>query len=409
MKKTITALLFCLFSNIFAQAPQGMTYQSVIRNSKNALVANAPVSIKISILKGSQTGAPVYIETHSPSTNDNGLANIIIGTGSPLAGTFSTINWGNDQYYIKTETDPNGGVNYNITGTSKLMSVPYALHAANVVNYSSGPGISVNNGIITNMNPDQPVSIMGTGNTAVSGTYPNFTINTPAYTCSTGVSLVGNTIVNTAPDKIVNLSPAGGASITGTYPNYTVSAPAQQVVPQVNISAAGSATVSGAYPNYTVASPVHPAVNIAGSGNTTVQGSFPNYTVSTPAPQSVNITQGPGVSVIGSFPNYTVASTAPRSIYGTNTAGFTPSMLIGGGFTVNRLTTGIYTVTFNTAFSSIPSVIASVYCNNVVDGYNNVTYFCKVYNQTTSGFYIHLFNGGGDVDNIGFSIIATGN
>lgn len=115
----------------FAQAPQKMSYQAVIRNSANVLVSNASVGMRISILQGSTTGTVVFVETHSVTTNANGLATLAIGTGVAVSGTIATINWSIGPFFIKTETDTTGGTNYSIINTSELMSTPYALYAAN--------------------------------------------------------------------------------------------------------------------------------------------------------------------------------------------------------------------------------------------------------------------------------------
>jgi hypothetical protein len=115
--------------NILAQAPQKMSYQAVIRNSSNVLVESQSVGIRINILQGSVKGNAVYIETHNTTTNANGLVSIEIGAGTVLTGTFSTINWADGPYFVKTETDPSGGSNYTISGTSQLLSVPYAMHS----------------------------------------------------------------------------------------------------------------------------------------------------------------------------------------------------------------------------------------------------------------------------------------
>ena len=130
MRKIYTILAAILLtSSVFAQAPQKMSYQAVIRNAGNSLVTNHSVGMKISILQGTTL---VYIETQTPSTNSNGLVSLVIGTGiSPSGFTFSGINWANGPYFIKTETDPSGGTNYTIAGTSELLSVPFALFAAN--------------------------------------------------------------------------------------------------------------------------------------------------------------------------------------------------------------------------------------------------------------------------------------
>ncbi len=120
---TLTNLLIC--SSLWAQSPEKMSYQAVIRNNSGALVDSTTIGMKLSILQGTPTGTVVYTETLTPFTNANGLVNIEFGGG---AG-FSTIDWANGPYFIKTETDPLGGTAYTITGTSQLLSVPYALHA----------------------------------------------------------------------------------------------------------------------------------------------------------------------------------------------------------------------------------------------------------------------------------------
>ena len=132
MKKIYSILAgLLLTASVWAQAPQKMSYQAVIRNSSNALITSTPVGMKISILQGSPTGTAVYVETQTPSTNANGLVSLEIGTGTIVTGTFAGINWAAGPYFIKTETDPTGGTAYTIAGTNELMSVPYALFSAN--------------------------------------------------------------------------------------------------------------------------------------------------------------------------------------------------------------------------------------------------------------------------------------
>ena len=151
MKKIYSILVgLLLTASVFAQAPQKMSYQAVIRNSSNALITSAPVGMQISVLQGSSTGTAVYVETQTPSTNANGLASVEIGGGTVVSGNFSAINWANGPYFIKTETDPTGGTSYTINGTNELMSVPYALNAANanVGGFTHYLGEAFNGGII---------------------------------------------------------------------------------------------------------------------------------------------------------------------------------------------------------------------------------------------------------------------
>jgi hypothetical protein len=140
MKKLFTIITVVSITLIsHAQLPQKMSYQAVIRNSSNVLITGQLVGMRVSILQGSAIGTPVYVETQTTTTNANGLVTIEIGGGFPITGTFSSINWESGPYFLKTETDPTGGTNYTIFGTSQLLSVPYALYTktAGTANYNS--------------------------------------------------------------------------------------------------------------------------------------------------------------------------------------------------------------------------------------------------------------------------------
>lgn len=141
MKKLFTLMVIAALTLIVnAQSPQRMSYQCVIRNTSGALVPNQAVGMKISILQGSATGTVVYSETYNPNpqTNANGLLTVEIGSGLVISGTFSTIDWSSGPYFLKSETDPAGGTNYTISGTSQLLSVPYALHSKTAETVTGG-------------------------------------------------------------------------------------------------------------------------------------------------------------------------------------------------------------------------------------------------------------------------------
>ncbi len=128
MKMLFTILFIVTETTIvLSQTPEKMSYQAIIRNNNNSLITNKNISLQISIIKDSETGIPVYIETHKSTTNANGLVTLIIGTGEVILGSFTNIDWSSGIYYMKTETDIEGGVNYTITGTCEILSVPYAL------------------------------------------------------------------------------------------------------------------------------------------------------------------------------------------------------------------------------------------------------------------------------------------
>lgn len=141
MKRIITICATILMTaSVFAQSPEKMSYQAVVRDGSNNLVTSSTIGMRISVMQGSVSGTAVYVETQTPTSNANGLVSLEIGTGT-TTDNFSNIDWANGPYFIKTETDPTGGTNYTITGTSQLLSVPYALYAKraeNVPTYTIG-------------------------------------------------------------------------------------------------------------------------------------------------------------------------------------------------------------------------------------------------------------------------------
>jgi hypothetical protein len=80
MKNYVHILMLTLLSfNINAQTPQGFNYQATVRNSEEALIANANVYFKFNVLQGSLSSVPVFTEIHYIATDDLGQVNLIIG------------------------------------------------------------------------------------------------------------------------------------------------------------------------------------------------------------------------------------------------------------------------------------------------------------------------------------------
>ena len=131
MKRYIFIALVLLSDIIMLHAqPQKMTYQSVVRNSNNELVVNQQVGVRVSILEDSVNGPMIYRETHTPTTNVNGLITIMIGEGlHPYTNTLDDVNWDRHTHYLSVEIDPAGGTNYTIFGAQQLVSVPYAFYS----------------------------------------------------------------------------------------------------------------------------------------------------------------------------------------------------------------------------------------------------------------------------------------
>lgn len=233
----ITAFLGALLLSgvLSAQAPQSFTYQSVIRNSSNDLISNMPIGTRISLLQGSVTGTVVYSETHNASTNDNGLLSLVVGSGTVQSGTFSSINWGDGPYFIKSETDVNGGTNYSLSGTQQMMSVPYALYAeqaGSVVGGAVGPqGPQGPQGPAGPEGPAGPAGETGAqgpaGAAGVTGQYANTVFSTGQLailqTTSAYTLLPGLTQTITVPENAkVYVSTNGGFQNASTGTSYAI-------------------------------------------------------------------------------------------------------------------------------------------------------------------------------------------
>ena len=136
MKKTITLAIFFITFLTFAQVPQGISYQAIALNGSGTPVVSSNVRVKLSILDTSATGTVLYSETQLKTTNAQGLFNLIIGQGTVVSGVFASISWGTNSKFLKVEMDATGGTTYAPVGTTQLLTVPYAMHAASVASIS---------------------------------------------------------------------------------------------------------------------------------------------------------------------------------------------------------------------------------------------------------------------------------
>lgn len=254
MKKIITLVAAvclvagCLFCNqAIAQAPGKFSYQAVVRNSSQGLLQNTTCGIKISIHSATPTGTVVYSETHSATSNINGLVTFEVGTGTVTSGVFNNISWGTNSFFIQTQIDPAGGTNYSINGTSQLLSVPYALNAANGNWTKSGNTISNSNtgnvGIGTT-SPSRPLTVFASGagfcqtdgnvdvGTYVNnvagwvGTNSNHPLNFYTNNSAAQMTLLNGKlgINNTNPSVPLQVSTSSSTLSPGTFAWYSASA-----------------------------------------------------------------------------------------------------------------------------------------------------------------------------------------
>ncbi len=174
---TILILVLGLFSTLgFSQAPLGINYQGVARNTDGSPMTDRDISIRISILNGSESGSTEYEEIHDLRTNAFGLFTAVIGS-NPTSGSLNDVNWSEGDKWLRVEMDAAGGSNFLLVGSQQLFSVPYAMYAAESgTGLQAGEGIDLSDKTVTNTAPDQEVKMIGAGTVTVTGTYPDFVI-----------------------------------------------------------------------------------------------------------------------------------------------------------------------------------------------------------------------------------------
>jgi|GEM_PF-2998331 len=167
MKKLIFLLLLINgMKSVWAQAPQGFTYQAAVRNASGQALVNANIKVRFSILDSMANGPIVFKETHQTQTNTIGIFNLNVGMGSAILGSLSQINWGTNAKFLQVEIDTTAsGNNYILIGMQQLMSVPYALFAGNT-NSNATPNQNYN----LNPSTDSILTLVG-GKILETGAY----------------------------------------------------------------------------------------------------------------------------------------------------------------------------------------------------------------------------------------------
>jgi hypothetical protein len=118
-------------------APPGIPYQAEVRNESGEVLANANVNVRFTLHELTSTGTVSYQETHALTTNELGLFAATIGAGTAVQGTFTSINWAQTTKFLQVEVDTGNG--WITMGNQQLMTVPYAMYAANSQPGPQGP------------------------------------------------------------------------------------------------------------------------------------------------------------------------------------------------------------------------------------------------------------------------------
>jgi len=295
MRKLLLSVTLLFSALIFAQVPQGISYQAIALNSSGAAVVSSNVGIRLSLMDNSASGTVLYSETHTKTTSAQGLFNLIIGQGTAVTGTFAGINWAANPKFLKIEMDAAGGANYVLVGTTQLLTVPYAMVAKSLI-LSAGEGIVLTSPNGTpyqvSVNDAGQLSLPGSGvlgnsftSLYMNGSFNNFETSTAlamAINSSSYVSdiygykyLAAGTQLkflssNTANAAVYGIDGAAGLALNSTA--YTVNSAGFYYL---------DLTKYGTEVNYTLqATSISPKVFITGS----IDGNYqfnPTYTIAT--------------------------------------------------------------------------------------------------------------------------------
>ncbi len=217
-------ILFLFSLLAYAQTPEGFNYQSVVRNASGDVISNSAIGVQFKLHKTTTDGTVVYTETHAPTTNAYGVFDLVVGQGTST-DDFSAISWSSDSYFLEVSVDTEGGTTYVSMGTTQLLSVPYALHAARATtaeNVSGLEAIDEGNGTgwrLIDSNSDNYGNI---GNASIDLSISTNTSTTNGAIGSRSIAIGGNASAqNDQSIAIGNYATATTSDATAIGPNAT--------------------------------------------------------------------------------------------------------------------------------------------------------------------------------------------
>ncbi|MFD2823804.1 hypothetical protein ACFS5M_08990 [Lacinutrix iliipiscaria] len=224
MKTKLVVLLTCL-SIVTSIAQNSINYKALIKDDLGNVVVNQTVDVQFSILEGATI---VYQETHTPTTDNNGIIVLNIGEGT-TTDVFEDISWGDDEHWLNVQVDTGSGL--IDMGTTQFMAVPYALSSGD--NYWSKTGNEIyttNTSVgINRVNPEHTLDVRSNTQTEPAGfnlsnsdksrnlrlfsgsdTFPD-----PSMTWVPGNSLLFATYDDntSAFEELMHISPSGNVGI----------------------------------------------------------------------------------------------------------------------------------------------------------------------------------------------------
>lgn len=203
---------------VFWQGGNGNAYIKGFLSIGSTNTPNAALEVT------STNAAAIKINPYGTAAGNTGGLRLLelASNGVNYVGFKAPDNIPGNKVWVLPNTDGTSGQYLKTDGAGNL---GWASDA--ITTYLSGTGINISGSTINNTAPDQIVTITGTGASTVSGTYPNFNINSTdlntIYTAGSGIDVTGTIISNTSPDLMVTLISDGATTISGTYPDFVIS------------------------------------------------------------------------------------------------------------------------------------------------------------------------------------------
>ncbi len=229
----LIGFLILVPSSVHSQSPLGIPYQAVMRNADGSVMASNAVELTFMIHDVSATGTVVYQESHSLTSNAQGLVSCVVGNGGVSQGNFANINWGSGAKFLHVMMGTTD------LGTQQMLSVPYALYAAQ--SGTPGPqgpagpqGEQGPAGATGATGPQGPIGLIGpAGATGATGPQGPIGLTGPAgATGATGPS---------GPQGPIGLTgPAGATGATGPQGPIGLTGPQGPAGPQGEQGPAGT-------------------------------------------------------------------------------------------------------------------------------------------------------------------------
>ena len=144
MKKIYTTFLlsFMLLGQIlYAQnVPNGMKYQAVARDQKGQVLADRNLELRISLYSDAVEREVNYTEVHNVVTNALGLFSLSVGEGKATKGSFEKIPWSTAEIWMEVAVLDEDADDFVVLSDTRMLSVPYAFHAATAGALSTDQG-----------------------------------------------------------------------------------------------------------------------------------------------------------------------------------------------------------------------------------------------------------------------------